>query len=107
MYEGESSVNPLFTVSKNVNLLNTKSLAHVTTTGSKAKKTIYEIEGSYTQRCCFVYDENRHCVAEIKRKEAVGGVRFGGDVFRLLVQTNEIDPTVAMALVVVLDQMFL
>ncbi|KAK1428109.1 hypothetical protein QVD17_16937 [Tagetes erecta] len=107
VYEGESSVNPLFTVSKNVNLLNTKSLAHVTTPGSKTKKTIYEIEGSYTQRCCFVYDDKRQCVAEIKRKEAVGGVRFGGDVFRLVVKSDEIDPSVAMALVVVLDQMFL
>ncbi|KAD3338142.1 hypothetical protein R6Q59_027124 [Mikania micrantha] len=103
VYDGESAVNPLFTVTKNMNLLNTKSLARV---GSKTKKAIYDIEGSYTQRCCFVYDDKRRCVAEIKRKESVKGVTFGGDVFRLFVQP-EIDPTVAMALVVVLDQMFI
>ncbi|KAI3682794.1 hypothetical protein L1987_83043 [Smallanthus sonchifolius] len=106
VYEGESTVNPLFTVTKNVNLLNAKSLAHVHTTGSKTKKAIYAIEGSYTRRCCFVYDDKRRCVAEIKRKEAVGGVTYGGDVFRLFVQPDQIDPTVAMALVVILDQMF-
>ena len=44
-------------------------------------------------------------MAEIKRKEAVGGVAFGGDVFRLLVHP-EIHSTIAMALVVLLDQMF-
>ncbi|XP_076893873.1 protein LURP-one-related 8-like [Bidens hawaiensis] len=104
VYDGDTTGNPLFAVTKNVNPLNTKSLAHVSSTGSK-KKVIYEIEGSYTQRCCFVFDDKRRCVAEIKRKESVGGVTFGGDVFRLLVQP-EIDPTVAMALVVVLDQMF-
>ncbi|KAJ0808174.1 putative tubby-like protein [Helianthus annuus] len=106
VYDGDTTSNPLFTVTKNVSLLNTKSLAHVSSTGSKTKRVIYEIEGSYTQRCCSVYDDKRQCVAEIKRKEAVGGVTFGGDVFRLFVQP-EIDPTVAMALVVVLDQMFM
>lgn len=99
-------MNPLFTVTKNVNFLNTKSLAHVTTTRSKMKKVIYEIDKSYAQRCCVVYDDKRRCVAEIKPKEAVGGVKFGGDVFRLVVQPEN-DPIVAMALVVVLDQMFL
>ncbi|MFS7987254.1 putative tubby-like protein [Helianthus anomalus] len=105
VYDGETAANPKFTVTKHVNLLNTKSIAHVSITGSKTKKPIYEIEGSYTQRCCVVYDEKRRHVAEINRKEAVGGVKFGGDVFRLVVQP-EIDPTVAMALVIILDQMF-
>ncbi|KAI3742805.1 hypothetical protein L1987_60501 [Smallanthus sonchifolius] len=107
VYDGETTVNPRFTVTKHVNLLNTKSLAHVSVTiaGSKTKKVIYEIEGSYTQRCCGVYDDKRRRVAEIKRKEAVEGATFGGDVFRLFVH-HEIDSTVAMALVVVLDQMF-
>lgn len=105
VYDGETTVKPLFTVTKHVNFLNTKSVAHVSATGSKTKKSIYEIEGSYAQRACAVYDDKRRCVAEIKRKETVKGVKFGGDVFRLFVQP-EIDPTVAMALVVVLDQMF-
>ncbi|KAI3525795.1 hypothetical protein L1887_04887 [Cichorium endivia] len=106
VFDGETTVNPRFTVTKHVNILGSKSLAHVSATGSRKKKVMYEIEGSYTQRCCGVYDEKRRCVAEIRPKEAVGGAVFGGDVFRLFVQP-EIDSTVAMALVVVLDQMFL
>ncbi|KAJ9543016.1 hypothetical protein OSB04_022723 [Centaurea solstitialis] len=106
IYDGETRVNPRFTVTKRVNLLNKKSLAHVTATGSK--KPTYEIEGSYTRRSCVVYDEKRRRVAEIKRKEAaVGGVAFGGDVFRLCLLRDDMDPAVAMAIVIILDQMFL
>jgi len=109
VYDGETTVNPRFTMTKNVNFLNGKSLAYVSTTGSpknRNKKNIaYEIEGSYSQRCCVMYDNRRRHIAELKRKEAVKGVAFGGDVFRLVVQP-EIDSTVAMALVVLLDQMF-
>ncbi|KAL8224776.1 hypothetical protein R6Q57_017333 [Mikania cordata] len=104
VYDGETTVNPRFTVTKYVNFLNTKSLAYVSTTGSK-KNVAYEIEGSYSHRCCGVFDSNRRRIAELKCKEAVGGVAFGGDVFRLVVQP-EIDCAVAMALVVLLDQMF-
>lgn len=105
VYDGETTSNPRFTVTKHVNLLNAKSIAHVRVTGSKTKKPVYGIEGSYAQRSCVVYNDKRQGVAEIKRKEATGGVKLGGDVFRLTVQP-EIDPTIAMALVVVLDQMF-
>ncbi|CAI9301699.1 unnamed protein product [Lactuca saligna] len=116
IYDGETTVNPRFSVTKHVNFLNSKSLAHVSFTGSGSgsgspringnkKNVAYEIEGSYTQRSCVVYDDKRRRVAEIKRKEAVAGVAFGGDVFRLVVQP-EIDSSVAMALVVLLDQMF-
>ncbi|KAA8517600.1 hypothetical protein F0562_015074 [Nyssa sinensis] len=115
VFNGETTVHPLFSVRKHVNLLNTKSLAHVSAgcggNGSRSsssprnKNAIYEIEGSYTQRCCAVYDDKRRQVAEIKRKEAVGGVAFGMDVFRLIIQP-EIDSAVAMALVIMLDQMF-
>ncbi|XP_071738393.1 protein LURP-one-related 8-like [Rutidosis leptorrhynchoides] len=113
VYDGENTRNSRFSATKHVNFLNAKSLAHVSTTigsprspknGNK-RNVAYEIEGSYAQRCCVVYDDKRRRVAEIKRKEAVGGVAFGGDVFRLIVQP-EIDPTIAMALVVLLDQMF-
>ncbi|XP_071716910.1 protein LURP-one-related 8-like [Rutidosis leptorrhynchoides] len=110
VYDGENKVNPRFSATKHVNFLNTKSLAHVSTTigspknGNK-KNIAYEIEGSYAQRCCVVYDDKRRRVAEIKRKEAVRGVALGGDVFCLVVQP-EIDPTIAMTLIVLLDQMF-
>ncbi|XP_059306893.1 protein LURP-one-related 8 [Lycium ferocissimum] len=111
VFEGETDVHPLFSVKKNVNLLNSKSLAQVYdqrkgAVSSPKKKVVYEIEGSYGQRCCAVYDNNHRRVAEIKRKEAVKGVAFGIDVFRLIVQPDEIDPSMAMALVILLDQMF-
>ncbi|KAK1437190.1 hypothetical protein QVD17_02978 [Tagetes erecta] len=111
VYNGETMVNPRFSVTKHVNFLNGKSLARVSTTRSpnnnnnNKKNIVYEIEGSYAQRCVVIYDDKHHRVAEIKRKEAVGGVAFGGDVFRLVVQP-EIDSAFAMALVILLDQMF-
>lgn len=64
------------------------------------------IEGSYTHRSCKVLDESRTVVAEIKRKEDIkGGVSFGLEVFLLVVQPG-FDPGFAMALVLLLDQMF-
>lgn len=105
MYDGDTAVNPRFSVTKHVNFLNPKSLAHVSSAKKSNKNVAYAIEGSYTQRCCVVYDDKRRCMAEIKRKEAVGGVGFGGDVFRLVVQPG-MDSSVAMALIVVMDQMF-
>ncbi|KAF3970694.1 hypothetical protein ACB098_09G098000 [Castanea mollissima] len=118
VYDGETAVNPLFAARKHVNILNTKCLAHVSNyskanEGSRgsggsspnSKNVLYEIEGSYTQRCCAVLDKTRRRVAEIKQKEAVGGVGFGADVFRLVVQP-EIDAALAMTLVILLDQMF-
>ena len=66
---------------------------------------MYDIEGSYSQRCCAVYDESRRIQAEIRRKEDVKGVAFGGDVFRLVVQPG-FDVAVAMAIVILLEQMF-
>lgn len=128
VFKGETAANPVFTARKHVNLLNSKSLAHVSSNYSPAfadcsstsqtwrrqqnkKQIMYEIEGSYTQRCCVVYDhKKRRHVAEIRRKEAtVGGIRIplGLDVFRLVIlQPHEMDSTVAMALVILLDQMF-
>ncbi|KAJ9179715.1 hypothetical protein P3X46_008049 [Hevea brasiliensis] len=111
VYNGETAVNPRFSMRKHVNILNNKSLAHLSsvTTGSRSscngKNIVYEIEGSYAQRTCAVYDENRRKVAEIKQKEAVGGVAFGVDVFRLIVGPK-MDTSVAMAIVILLDQMF-
>ncbi|XP_058210838.1 protein LURP-one-related 8-like [Rhododendron vialii] len=117
IYNGETTVNPILSVRKQVNRLSSKSLAHVTSgcassSGngsspvSSPKSPLYDIQGSYPQRCCAVYDGDRRRVAEIKRKEpGVGGVAFGVDVFRLVVQP-EMDAAVAMALVILLDQMF-
>ncbi|KAJ0735877.1 putative tubby-like protein [Helianthus annuus] len=108
VYDGES-VNPRFSVTKHVNVLNTKSLAYVSTVGSSKNRNkrnvIYEIQGSYAQKSCMVYDDKHRCVAEIRRKEAKGGVALGGDVFALVVQPS-IDPAIAMVLIIVLDQMF-
>ncbi|OMO57667.1 hypothetical protein CCACVL1_25714 [Corchorus capsularis] len=107
VYEGETLVNPRFSVRKSVNILNSKCLAYVSNGNSNSRNnSMYEIEGSYSQRCCGVYDDKRRLVAEIKRKEAVGGVAFGTDVFRLVVQPENIRTDFAMALVILLDQMF-
>ncbi|XP_072975884.1 protein LURP-one-related 8-like [Typha angustifolia] len=102
IYNGEEDVNPIFSVKRHMNLRQSKTLAHVTPCGGGAG---YQIEGSYSQRSCVVYDDRRQRVAEIKRKEAAGGVGFGADVFRLVVQP-EIDTSIAMAIVIVVDQVF-
>ncbi|XP_022755945.1 protein LURP-one-related 8-like [Durio zibethinus] len=108
VYEGETLVNPTLSVRKSLNILNNKCLAHVFAgnTNNRNNNIMYEIEGSYSQRCCAVYDVKRRLVAEIKRKEAVGGVAFGIDVFRLVVQPDNIRADFAMAFVILLDQMF-
>ncbi|KAI3680622.1 hypothetical protein L6452_35395 [Arctium lappa] len=104
VYDGETTINPRFSITKHVSVFNTKSLAYVSKVGSRIP--MYEIDGSYAQRCCVVYDDTGRCVTDIKSKEAKGGtVALGVDVFRLVVQPL-IDPAVAMALVIVLDQMF-
>lgn len=112
VFPGETAVNPLFSVKKHVSLLNTRCLAHVSSgsgggspRSGKNSSILYEIEGSYSQRSCAVYDQKRRRVAEIRRKEAPAGGVLGGDVFRLLVEP-QFDTAVAMALVIVLDQMF-
>ncbi|KAI3810680.1 hypothetical protein L1987_20302 [Smallanthus sonchifolius] len=109
VYDGETTVNPRFSVTKHGKVFNTKSLASVTTMGStktrKNSNVTYKIEGSYTQKSCMVFDDKQQCVADIRRKEAKGGIALGGDVFALVVQSS-VDPSLAMALVIVLDQMF-
>lgn len=101
---------PEFCVRKNMNLLNANPniLAHVYREASGShKRRAYVIEGSYTHRSCKVLDDcSRNVVAEIKRKEAnVGGVSYGEEVFHLIVHPG-FDPGFAMALVILLDQMF-
>lgn len=124
VFNGETAANPRFTARKHNNMLNTKSLAQVSVgSGGSAsggsspssapsspssswsprsggKNVAYEIEGSYAQRRCTVYDAQRRVAAEIRQKEGVGS-----DVFRLVVQPG-METAVAMALVILLDQMF-
>uniref|UniRef100_A0A7C8ZT03 Uncharacterized protein n=1 Tax=Opuntia streptacantha TaxID=393608 RepID=A0A7C8ZT03_OPUST len=65
----------------------------------------YHIEGSFSNRCCTVYDAmTREVVAEIRRKvDASANVVLGKDVFSLLVKPG-FDAAFAMGLVLVLDQ---
>uniref|UniRef100_A0A7C9DSQ7 Uncharacterized protein n=2 Tax=Opuntia streptacantha TaxID=393608 RepID=A0A7C9DSQ7_OPUST len=65
----------------------------------------YQIEGSFSNRCCTVYDAmTREVVAEIRRKvDASANVVLGKDVFSLLVKPG-FDAAFAMGLVLVLDQ---
>ncbi|KAL7148492.1 hypothetical protein ABFS83_06G181600 [Erythranthe nasuta] len=107
VYDGETAVNPRFSVEKNVNLVGGGSsktvLAHV---AEKNNASVYGIEGSYSQRRCAVYDGKRRQVAEIKQKEApFKGVAFGTDIFNLVVQPG-FDAAVAMAVVILVDQMY-
>ncbi|XP_038900421.1 protein LURP-one-related 17 [Benincasa hispida] len=116
VYEGEvegetrARKKPICRVRKNMNILhvapNTKVLAYVYDYRISEKKHAYSVEGSYGHRSCKVLDASRRVVAEVKRKEAVnGGVCFGAEVF-LLVILPGFDPGLAMALVLLLDQMF-
>nr|XP_043619891.1 protein LURP-one-related 8-like [Erigeron canadensis] len=113
VYEGDNMVKPRFSVKKHMNPLNTTSLASVSTVvessnynNSNSKNANYEIERSYTRKCCAMYDDRRRCVAEIRLKETNGGVALGGDVFQLVVHPAVTDPAIVMAMVIVLDQMF-
>lgn len=92
---------------KHMNILhaNPSVLAYVFR-GNSDKSYSYVLEGSYAHRSCKVLDDSRRVVAEIKRKEASkGGVSFGLEVFVLVVQPG-FDTGFAMALVLLLDQMF-
>lgn len=109
LYPGEVTTHvPLFSFKKHMSFRHSKRLVQVTI-GSGGRGTsgelAYEIEGSYGRRSCAIYNDKREMVAEILRKESVGGANFGDEVFRLVVQP-EIDCSVAMALVVALDRMF-
>lgn len=117
MYKGDASdkypkechkKQPLCYVKKVVSILqaNSNVLAHVFL-GASAKKPAYVIEGSYGQRSCKVLDNSsKKIVSEIKRKEAKNGcASFGLEVFQLIVWPG-FDAGFAMALVLLLDQMF-
>lgn len=65
----------------------------------------YQIEGSFSQRSCTIYDAvTREVMAEIRRKvDASANVMLGKDVFSLLLKPG-FDAAFAMGLVLVLDQ---
>ncbi|KAI3994055.1 hypothetical protein MKX01_012312 [Papaver californicum] len=88
VFDGENSVNPRFLVKKHVNFLTSKNFAYV----------IYCTQNNNKELI-------KRLVAEIQRKEAKAGVSFGNDVFKLIVQP-QIDSTVAMSLVILMEQMF-
>ncbi|WVZ68416.1 hypothetical protein U9M48_017354 [Paspalum notatum var. saurae] len=99
IYAGEESRRPVHAV-KRGGLGGAKTMARVTPCAA-ASAPAYEVEGSYARRRCVVYDGERRAVAEVQPKEAV----VGTDVFRLVVQPG-VDVSLAMAVVVALDQMF-
>lgn len=65
----------------------------------------YQIEGSFSQRSCTIYDSaTKEVMAEIRRKVDVSAnIILGKDVFSLLLKPG-FDAAFAMALVLVLDQ---
>ncbi|KAJ0975428.1 hypothetical protein J5N97_017393 [Dioscorea zingiberensis] len=105
VYNGEETRKHCLSIKKHMNILHYSNsvLAHLSPCSGGS--TGYTVEGSYSQRSCMVYDERRRLLAEIRPKESVGGVGFGGDVFRLVVQPG-LDSAVAMAIVILLEQMF-
>lgn len=123
MYEGEigngrlrsessdsSSESPIFCLRKHASILqsnNNNVQAYVYRGGSSDhKRYAFTIEGCYAQRMCKVLDETKEVVAEIKRKEAYSkDVSFGIDIFQLIVHPG-FDAGFAMALLLLLDQMF-
>ncbi|XP_078447001.1 protein LURP-one-related 8-like [Wolffia australiana] len=100
VYQGEETASPIFTAKKVLGVLGSKILAKM-----EHDEGSFIVEGSFHKRSCAIYDFRHRRVAEIAVKESVGGVRFGGDVFRLVVMPG-FDAAVAMAVVILLDQMF-
>ncbi|KAL6616279.1 hypothetical protein ACP70R_038549 [Stipagrostis hirtigluma subsp. patula] len=100
IYAGEEARRPVHAVKRGGG--GGKSMARVApcARGGAGAAAAYEVEGSYARRRCVVYDAERRAVAEVQPKEAVGN-----DVFRLVVQPG-VDVSLAMAVVVALDQMF-
>ncbi|GAA0170184.1 hypothetical protein Leryth_016164 [Lithospermum erythrorhizon] len=118
IYEGEpkhsssstlsSSNKPLCHVRKHHNILlqnNLNILAYIYL-GVSDKRHTYIIEGSYSNRSCKILDEKRRVVAEIKKKQDITkGVSYGSEVFVLIVSPG-FDCGLAMAIILLLDQMF-
>ncbi|OVA18912.1 LURP1-like domain [Macleaya cordata] len=99
---------PICKVRRHMNPLHTNQnvIAHVFLYAAGNKRYVYVIEGSYRKRSCKVLDESRMVLAEIRRKEEmIKGISFGVEVFLLIVRSG-FDHGIAMAIVLLLDQMF-
>ncbi|XP_054810720.1 protein LURP-one-related 17-like [Prosopis cineraria] len=103
-----SEERPICCVRKRVNIFQGKPKvqAYVYREASDKKRYDFAVEGSYAYRTCKVVDASDKVVAEIRRKEAIAkDVSFGIEIFQLIVHPG-FDPGFAMALVLLLDQMF-
>uniref|UniRef100_A0A0A9DTV9 Protein LURP-one-related 8 n=1 Tax=Arundo donax TaxID=35708 RepID=A0A0A9DTV9_ARUDO len=116
IYDGDTAASPSaapapkrFTARRHVSLRPTRSLAHLSPASADARASPscrYDVEGSYAGRCLDVFassvsgGEQRRRVAAVCQKEAA----VGPDVFRLVVEPG-FDPALAMAVVILLDQM--
>jgi uncharacterized protein YxjI len=102
-----------FTARRNISLLPTKSLARLSPARASggagdAPSCRYDVEGSYASRSLEMFacassasgGDQRRRVATVCRKEAA----VGPDVFRLVVEPG-FEPALAMAVVILLDQM--
>ncbi|KAK6158272.1 hypothetical protein DH2020_005586 [Rehmannia glutinosa] len=104
----KSSKKPVFCVRKNVSIIRQTKLdvlAYVYSEMSDKRQT-YIVEGSYTHRSCKILDESKRVLGEIKKKEGMSSsVSFGLEVFHLMVKPG-FESRFAMAIVLLLDQMF-
>lgn len=114
VYEGEvveyntksSSKKPIFCVRKNMNINMRQARVDVLAHVYCEKRCVYAVEGSFTHRSCKILDDSRRIVAEIKKKEALlEGASFGLEVFHLIVKPD-FNCRLAMAIVLLLDQMY-
>ncbi|GAA0167384.1 hypothetical protein Leryth_003209 [Lithospermum erythrorhizon] len=117
IYEGEAKQDsssssltkkPICHVRKHQHILlqnNLNVLAYIYL-GVSDKRLAYIIEGSYPNRSCKILDEKRRVVAEIKKKQDITkGVSYGSEVFLLIISPG-FDSGLAMAIILLLDQMF-
>lgn len=102
---------PLFTVRRSSILPTSSSSVEVfmmssTTYFSWMTSTVcadYQVEGSFSQRCCTIYSAaSRRIAAEVKRKCGAQGTMLGKDVFSLCVEPG-FDRAFMMGLIVILD----
>ena len=117
IYDGDAAASTpapkRFTARRNMSLLPTKSLARLSPARASdgtvdASRCRYDVEGSYASRSLDMFactssascGEQRRRVARVCRKEAA----VGPDVFRLVVEPG-FEPALAMAVVILLDQM--
>ena len=111
--DGDEPAPRRFTARRNRSLLRTKSLARLSPPRSldgtgDVPGCRYDVEGSYAGRSLDMFactssasgGNQRRRVASVRRKEAAVGL----DVFRLVVEPD-LEPALAMAVVILLDQM--